>query len=89
VTGFFFLYMAITALGTLAMAALGLDFVSALTSVAATLNNIGPGLGTVGPTENFAHIPAAGKWVLVFLMIAGRLELYTFLVILIPDFWRR
>ncbi len=89
VAGFFFLYMTIFALGTLVMTALGLDFITALTSVAATLNNIGPGLGTIGPTENFAHIPAAGKWVLMALMIVGRLELYTFLVILIPDFWRR
>jgi len=89
VAGFFFLYVGISALGTLAMAALGLDFVTALTSVAATLNNIGPGLGTVGPTENFAHLPTAGKWILTVLMIVGRLELYTFLVILIPDFWRR
>jgi trk system potassium uptake protein TrkH len=89
VAGFFFLYIAIFALGTLVMAALGLDFLTALTSVAATLNNIGPGLGTIGPTENFAHIPATGKWVLMVLMIVGRLELYTFLVILVPDFWRR
>lgn len=88
VTGFFFLYCGIFAVGTLVMAAMGLDFITALTSVAATLNNIGPGLGSIGPTENFAHIPTAGKWVLVVLMIAGRLELYTFLVILIPDFWR-
>jgi trk system potassium uptake protein TrkH len=89
VAGFFFLYMATFVLGTLAMAAMGLDFVTALTATAATLNNIGPGLGTIGPTDNFAHLPAGAKWLLAFLMIAGRLELYTFFVLFIPDFWRR
>jgi len=71
------------------MSALGLDFVSAAGSVAATISNIGPGLGSVGPTDNYAQIPVAGKWVLSFLMLVGRLELYTVLILFSPAFWRK
>jgi len=66
-----------------------LDLVSAFAAVAATLNNIGPGLGSVGPTDNYAHIPLIGKWVLTFFMLAGRLEIYTVLVLLAPSFWKK
>ncbi len=62
--------------------------VTATTSVFATLNNIGPGLAAVGPTETFAHIPAAGKLVLALCMIAGRLELWAILCLFAPSFWR-
>ncbi|MBC7356852.1 MAG: TrkH family potassium uptake protein, partial [Desulfomicrobiaceae bacterium] len=52
------------------------------------LGNIGPGLGTVGPAENFAHLPTAAKWLLSLCMLLGRLEIYTVLVLLVPEFWR-
>lgn len=71
------------------MAYLGLDVVTATTAVAATLFNIGPGLKFVGPTENFAFLPTAGKMALSFCMILGRLEFMTILVLFLPDFWRR
>jgi len=71
------------------MAAMGLDLVTAASAVAACIGNIGPGLGGVGPAENFHFIPAAGKWLLMFNMIAGRLEIYTVLILLTPHFWRR
>jgi trk system potassium uptake protein TrkH len=58
-----------------------------MTSVIATLNNIGPGLANVGPAQNFGELPAMAKLVLVFCMLAGRLELYTLAVLLTPDFW--
>ena len=58
-------------------------------AVAATLGNIGPGLGDVGPTCNFAFMIGAEKWLLVLLMLIGRLELYTVLVLLMPATWRR
>ena len=61
------------------MSLIGLDFLSAIGSVAATLGNIGPGIGSVGPVDNFAHIPTIGKWFLSFLMLLGRLELFTIL----------
>lgn len=89
VAGFFFLYMGIFAVSTLLLAAMGLDYVTALSGAATALNNIGPGLGSIGPTENFAHLPAGAKWLLSLLMIAGRLEIYTFFVLFVPAFWRR
>ena len=67
----------------------GLDFSSSLGSVAATIGNIGPGLGSVGPTDNYAHINDFGKWVLSFLMLAGRLEIYTVIIMLTPMFWKK
>lgn len=89
ILGFFLLLILTTVGATFAMTLVGLDLMSAFGSVAATLNNIGPGLGSVGPTDNFAHVPAVGKWVLVLCMLLGRLELFTMLVLLTPDFWRR
>ncbi len=86
---FFAMVMLIFAVGTLVMAGLGLDMVSASTAVAATFFNIGPGLERVGAIENFAFIHPFGKVFLSILMILGRLELVTVLALLIPDFWRR
>jgi trk system potassium uptake protein TrkH len=71
------------------MAATGMDLNSAGGSVIATLSNIGPGLGSVGPVENFAHVPAIGKLVLAICMLLGRLELFTVLVLVFPSFWRK
>jgi trk system potassium uptake protein TrkH len=87
--GFFILYLGIFALSSLVMAAIGSDLTSAFVSVAACMGNIGPGLGSVGPTDNYAHIPSFGKWLLSLCMIVGRLEVYTLIVILAPAFWKR
>lgn len=87
--GFFLLYAALTVFGVLVMSALGLDFQTAFGSVAAMINNIGPGLGQVGPTDNYAHIPMIGKWLLSFLMLVGRLEVFTVLVLFTASFWRK
>ncbi len=73
----------------LALAALGVDVLTSIAAVAASMFNIGPGFGSVGPLENYAGLPALAKWVLSFDMIAGRLEFYTILVILTPWFWRK
>ena len=89
VGGFFVLYMAIFAAGSLTMAGLGLDPLTSISSVATTLGNVGPGLGTVGPAENYHHIPTAGKILLSAFMILGRLELYTVLVLIVPEFWKK
>ncbi len=89
VTAFFVMYIGLFALAALAMAALGLDVLTAIASVAATIGNIGPGLGTVGPSDNYAHIPIAGKWILSFCMLLGRLEIYTVMMIFVPGTWRR
>ncbi len=73
----------------LALSALGVDVFTSISAVAATMFNIGPALGSVGPTENYSHLPMLAKWVLMFCMIAGRLEFYTVLVIATPWFWRK
>lgn len=86
---FFFLYIIIAVLATIIMAATGLDLVSAFTSVAATLGNVGPGLGAVGPANNYAMISGFGKILLSILMLLGRLEIYTVLVLFSISFWRR
>lgn len=86
---FFFIYMAITAISVVIMSSLGLDLITAFTSVAATLGNVGPGLNKVGPTLNYSFIPSFGKYYLSFLMLLGRLELYTVLVMFTPSFWKK
>jgi len=74
---------------TLIMLLTGLDLKSAFSSVAATLGGVGPGLGMVGPAENYASIPIFGKWVLCLCMFLGRLEFYSFFIILLPEFWSK
>ena len=88
VFAFFALYSAVFVAGTLAMAAVGLDPMSAASSVAATLNVVGPGLGDVGAAEAYGAVPEGGRWILSALMLIGRLEVFTVLVLLTPAFWR-
>jgi trk system potassium uptake protein TrkH len=66
-----------------------MDYVTAMSSVISTLMNIGPGFGTVGPSENYAHISDFGKWFLSWNMLVGRLEMFSALVVFYPSFWRR
>lgn len=82
------IYLLIFASGSMVMALLGLDFDTAIGATAACLGNIGPGIGKVGPVGNFAFIPDFGKWFLSFLMILGRLELFTVLILFSRAFWR-
>ncbi|GAB4371352.1 MAG: TrkH family potassium uptake protein [Calditrichia bacterium] len=89
VLGFFLLMVLLFICGVLAMSAIGLDIISAFGAVAATLGNIGPGLGSVGPTDNYANIPLLGKWILTFFMLTGRLEIYTVLILFSPSFWKK
>ena len=89
ILGFFALYLGVFVAASFVMAATGMDLDSAGGSVIATLSNIGPGLGSVGPVDNFAHVPATGKLVLAFCMLLGRLELFTVLVLVFPSFWRK
>ena len=89
IMAFILIYLLIFFMGSLFMSLLGLDFESAIGTVIATLGNIGPGLGSVGPVFNFAHIPAIGKWFLSFLMLLGRLELFTVLILFTAYFWRK
>jgi len=68
---------------------MGYDLDTSISAVATSIGNIGPGLGRVGPVENFSHFPVLGKWFLSFLMMIGRLEIFTVLIILSPAFWRK
>ena len=88
ILAFMMLYVVIFSAGSVIMTLMGVDFITAIGSVAATLGNIGPGIGDVGPASNFSSIPDAGKYFLSLLMLIGRLELLTFLLILTPAFWK-
>lgn len=88
ISGFFFLYISLFVASTMIVIAGGLDLISATSAVAATLGNVGPGFGAVGPMTNYAELPNFIKGWLAFLMIAGRLELYTILVVLLPKFYQ-
>ncbi|MEZ4699703.1 MAG: potassium transporter TrkG [Rhodothermales bacterium] len=87
VLSFLVLYCGLSGLGTLVMAMTGLDVLSAFTATVSCIGNIGPAFGDFGPAENYASITAFGKWVLSFLMMAGRLEIFTVLILLSPVFW--
>jgi len=87
--GFFFLYLTIYVMSALILAGLGMDPISAFSAVAACIFNVGPGLGSVGPTQNFLAVPFLGKWVLILGMILGRLEIYTVIVLFMPEYWRK
>ncbi len=88
ILAFTVLYFFIFFTGSFLMTIIGLDFTSSMGAVATTMGGIGPGLGSVGPMNNFAEVPFLGKWLLSFLMLLGRLELFTFLIIFMPSFWK-
>jgi len=89
VLGFLALYIALFALSTVLLASTGVDFLTSFGAVAATIGNIGPGFGMVGPVENYAQIPYLGKWLLSWCMLLGRLEIYTLIILVVPEFWRK
>jgi trk system potassium uptake protein TrkH len=88
VLAFVMLYMSIFSVGTFILTVTGMDMDSAMGAAATTMGGIGPGIGTVGPVSNFEAVPDAGKWVLSALMLLGRLELFTVLIIFSPNFWK-
>ena len=89
VMGFFFLFVITFAAIALALGAIGLDFITAVSGAATAICNVGPALGEIiGPTGNFAALPDAAKWVLSAGMLLGRLELFTVMVMFAPSFWR-
>lgn len=89
VLAFLAMYMATHAIGTFVLAALGSDLVTATSASLAALSSIGPGLGDVGPAANYGHMTAPALLTLSGLMLLGRLEFYTLLVLLIPSTWTR
>jgi len=89
ILAFIVLYVSIFVGGTIIMSAIGLDLESAMGAVITSLGNVGPGLGEQGPAGNFYNVPAIGKWFLSFLMLVGRLELFTVLILFSPSFWKK
>lgn len=89
ILAFIMIYIMIFAVFSILMALIGVDFDTAIGSVATCLGNIGPGIGKVGPVDNFHGIPALGKWLLSFLMLVGRLELFTVLILFSPYYWKK
>ncbi|MEM7484964.1 MAG: potassium transporter TrkG [Bacteroidota bacterium] len=89
IIAFFVLYMLLFIIGSLVLGSMGLDFVSAIGGSASSLGNVGPALGTLNPVSNYNSLPDAGKWWCGFLMLLGRLELFTVLIILTPYFWKK
>jgi len=93
ILAFFVIYVTIFVISSFIMAGFGapngMDLLTAMSSVATSLGNVGPGISGVGPAENFYFISPFGKWFLGFLMVMGRLELFTILIIFTPYFWSR
>jgi len=89
ILGFLALYMGLFATCSVILASMGVDFVTSFGAVAATIGNIGPGFGMVGPVENYAQIPFLGKWLLIWCMLLGRLEIFTVIIFMVPEFWRK
>lgn len=85
---FIFTYLLIGTAGTLTQIAIGLDFATAVSSIATAMGGIGPGIGSIGPAANFAHLPELSKLVSIVFMLLGRLELYAFIIVLTPSFWK-
>ena len=89
IMGFIILYIGLFIFCSILLSGLGIDIITSFGAVAACIGNIGPGFGTVGPTDNFAHIPFLGKWILIWCMLLGRLEIYTVIILLVPEFWKK
>ncbi|NAY92441.1 TrkH family potassium uptake protein [Muricauda sp. JGD-17] len=89
IIAFFVLYMLLFIIGALVLGYLGLDFESAIGGAASSLGNVGPALGELNPVVNFSALPAFGKWWCGFLMLLGRLELFTVLILFVPYFWKK
>jgi trk system potassium uptake protein len=89
VLGFVLIYMMLFGVGTFAMASLGLSLPAAAGAAATAISNVGPALAELGPTENFSSLPWQGDLILTFLMLVGRLEIYTVLLLFHPVLWKR
>ncbi|NLL37208.1 MAG: TrkH family potassium uptake protein [Fretibacterium sp.] len=92
ITAFFMLYIGVTVCCTLVVTAFDhpkLDILTSLSAVLASLSNVGPGLGAVGPVENFSWLPAGVKWICSLCMLAGRLELFAMALLFLPSAWNR
>ena len=84
------MYILIFILSTVLLSFYNIDFLTALSASASAISNVGPGIGTIiGPNGNYSSIPDSAKWILSITMLIGRLELFTFLVLLSSNFWKK
>ena len=84
------MYILTFILSTILLSFFNLDFLTSLSAAASAISNVGPGLGSIiGPTGNYASLPMETKWILSITMLIGRLELFTFLVLLSVSFWKK
>jgi len=88
VLAFVVFYFLVIAASVIIISLMGYDISTSFGAAASTLGNIGPGIGDVGPIENYSHFPVIGKWFLSFLMLIGRLELFTVLVLFSKTFYK-
>ena len=88
IMAFFILYMLAFIIGSLVFSLFGIDFQSSVGLAASSLGNVGPALGEFGPVSNYSALPNIAKWWCAFLMLIGRLEIFTVLILLTPFFWR-
>lgn len=89
VLAFIMIYILVFLVGVTLLASMNVSFDTAFGAVATSLGNVGPGIGEVGPVDNFSAMPMGGKWLLGILMLLGRLELFTVLMLLSPHFWKK
>jgi trk system potassium uptake protein TrkH len=89
VLAFIFLYFGTILVLTFAMLATGLDLVSSFSAIISSVNSVGPGLGTVGPSSNFSVLSDSQTWICTFAMLIGRLEIFSVLVLFTRTFWRK
>jgi trk system potassium uptake protein TrkH len=89
VLAFVFVYFMTVVMLVFALLATGMDFISALTGIIASINNAGPGLGQVGPATNYGSLTDLQTWICTLAMFLGRIELFTFLILFTPTFWRK
>ena len=90
IMGFFFMYILVFIIASISLSFYNLDFITSFSAAASAISNVGPGLGSsIGPYENYSNLPTGAKWILSLTMLLGRLELFTFLVILSISFWKK
>jgi trk system potassium uptake protein TrkH len=89
VQSFMLLYLLLIAFGAVILASQGEDLLTSISGALSCVSNVGPAFGDFGPTEDYSHASALSKWVLAGLMLVGRLEIYTVVVLVTPGFWRR
>ncbi|HRU57900.1 MAG TPA: potassium transporter TrkG, partial [Bacteroidales bacterium] len=89
ILSFVILYLFTFLVSSIIVALNGFDILTSVSAVASSMGNIGPGFGSIGPAFNYSHFPEFCKIFLSFLMIAGRLELLTVLLIFVPEFWKK